>query len=126
MKYVWKEGAYGLGVYTNNKAEFWIWSWGTFYGNRDAPGGTILTTRTWYCIAGRFRDRRYIETLVNGALDRAYDIGSEKTIDTVTQWLAIGQDGSGRFFFNGAIALVYIYRCIFTEEEMKALCAGLI
>ena len=67
-------GGYKFGVYTNNKVEFEIRnSSNTPSLNRDVTGGTVLTTGTWYYLAGMSSDvLDSIKTFVNGVPERPF------------------------------------------------------
>ncbi|HEY6161589.1 MAG TPA: LamG-like jellyroll fold domain-containing protein, partial [Bacteroidia bacterium] len=72
-------GGWKFGVFSDNKVEFEIRTSGNSPSLNRAGwcgacnGGTVLTTATWYYVVGQYSDAGdYIQTYVNGALDRAF------------------------------------------------------
>ena len=97
-------GGYKFGIYTNNKVEFEIRnSANTPSLNRTEPGGTVLSTGTWYYLAGMSSDvLDSIKTFVNGIPERPF----KKTgiLGTASNDLVVGREPfTGSFYFNGRI-----------------------
>jgi hypothetical protein len=95
-------GGYKFGIYTNNKVEFEIRnSANTPSLNRDVAGGTVLSTGTWYYLAGISSDvLDSIKTFVNGIPERPF----KKTgiLGTASSTLTIGKEPFlSSYYFSG-------------------------
>jgi hypothetical protein len=95
-------GGYKFGIYTNNKVEFEIRNAANTPSlNRDEPGGTTLTTATWYYLAGISSDvLDSIKTFVNGTPERPFKkIG---TLGPASNTLTISKEPfESNYYFNG-------------------------
>lgn len=85
--------------------------------HRNAPGGTVLQTGTWYHVVTTW-DGATITSYVNGAFDRSAAFGG--SLETGTLNFSIGGGSFGDIFFSGLIDEAALYSRALTAEEVQA------
>ena len=88
---------------------------------RSVLSSTILSTGTWYHVAGTF-DGQILKIYINGVLDNTTDIGSSYVIIPPTEYpFSIGKF-SAEFarYFNGLIDEVNVWNIARTGEQISA------
>ena len=109
--------SYNLGIYSNNKIEFWVQS-SAWYGVRSVSGGTAVDTGVWYHVVGVY-DGNTITTYLNGQADRSAVVGSV-AIQYNTNPFYIGQT-PGTSYFKGVIDDIRIYDRALSGAEIQSL-----
>jgi hypothetical protein len=109
--------SYNLGIYDDNKIEFWVYSSG-WHGVRGISGGTTVAIGAWYHVVGVY-DGNTVTTYLNGQFDRTSVVGSV-VIDYSIDPLYIGQTPTGDYF-HGDIDDVRIYNRALSGSEITAL-----
>ena len=111
--------SYNLGIYSNNKIEFWIRSnGGVNYGVRSVSGGTAVDTGIWYHVVGVY-DGNAVTTYLNGHIDRRSVVGAV-TIPYNASPLLIGQTPTAGYL-KGLIDDIRIYDRALCDAEILAL-----
>jgi hypothetical protein len=84
--------------------------------HREAPGGTVLLTNTWYHVVTTW-DGETITSYVNGALDRS--VAYSGPLDTGTNNFSIGRASNGGINFDGLIDEAALYARALTAGEVE-------
>jgi len=108
--------SYNLGIYSNNKVEFWIYDASGWHGVRSITGGTVLQQNQWYLIAGIY-DGDTLRTYVNGVLDRKAGLGNVSISYNTTDTVSIGYSPTGHYF-KGKIDDLRVYNRAISEAEL--------
>ena len=103
---------YEMGIF-NDKLEF-VGQESVIH--REAPGGTILLTNTWYHVVTTW-DGATITSYVNGALDRS--VAFSDPLDAGTNNFRIGSASNGDIYFDGLIDEAALYDRALTVGEVQ-------
>ncbi|MFQ5627275.1 MAG: LamG domain-containing protein [bacterium] len=108
---------YEMGIFDNDKLEFLPSSGGFVSGvHREAPGGTVLQTNTWYHVAITW-DGLTITSYVNGQVDRTAPYNN--TLDTGTNNLNLGRASNEDFYLGGLIDEIAIWKRALTAAQVE-------
>lgn len=94
-------GGWKFGVFSDNKIEFEIRTSGNSpFLSRSASGGTALGTGTWYYVVGQYSNAGdFIDTYLNGSLDRNYSTTASLGASGGT--MKFGREPFGGAYLNG-------------------------
>jgi hypothetical protein len=110
--------SYNLGIYSDNKIDFYIYGANGWYGVRGVSGGTVLNTGVWYFVAATY-DGNVMTTYLNGLVDRRISVG-EIPIQYSAGQLMIGRTPTAGYF-KGTIDDVLMFDRALSEEDIQAL-----
>ena len=116
-----EEPAYSLQKFNNDQMEGWV-SVGGWQGVRDLPGAKTLEANEWYHVAFTY-DGKTLKTYVNGELDRENNISGN--IDVVDVPFTIGSHKGESYFWMGNIDEVWVSNIARSQDEIRAVMAGL-
>ena len=117
-------GGYKLGVFTNDMVEFEIRNAANqAVLNRNATGGTVLDAGVWYHVAGVYNQGQFIQTYVNGILDR--ELVTSEAVGMSTGPLRLGRESwSASHWWLGLMDDVRVYNRALTGEEIQEAMRG--
>jgi len=109
--------SYNLGIYADDKIEFFVYNNG-WYGVRGISGGTTVKTGVWYHMTGVY-DGNAVTTYLNAVVDRRNVVGNIP-IQYNASPLIIGQTPTAQYL-NGVIDDIRIYNRALSTAEIQSI-----